>query len=54
VFLVVILSLAVIVVRGPARFFEAGAVQSGANCAMHHNCPGTDEALDAHNGVQDR
>jgi hypothetical protein len=51
----VILCLAIIVVRGPARFFEAGAVQSGATCATHNHCPGTDDqALDAHNGAQDR
>jgi hypothetical protein len=54
VLLAVILCLAIIVVRGPARFFDTRAVQTGATCAMHRNCPGTDESLDAHNGAQDR
>ena len=54
VLVAVILCLAVIVVRGPARFFDTRAVQTGATCAMHRNCPGTDESLDAHNGAQDR
>jgi len=39
VFVAVIIMLAVIVVRGPDRFFQASAVQAGASCAVHHNCP---------------
>jgi hypothetical protein len=44
VFLAVIVTLAVIVARGPARFFTARDVQSEAACTVRH-CPTTaDEA----------
>jgi hypothetical protein len=45
IFVVVIITLAVIVVRGPARFFQAPAVQSDASCTVRH-CADTIEAPD--------
>ncbi len=45
VLLAVIMTLAIIVARGPVKFFEANAVQSGASCAVRH-CPDSDEAPD--------
>jgi hypothetical protein len=45
VLLAVIVTLAIIVTRGPAKFFEATAVQSGASCVVRH-CPDSDAAPD--------
>ena len=47
VLLAVIVTLAIIVARGPVKFFEATAVQSGASCAVRH-CPDTIETPDGH------
>jgi hypothetical protein len=47
VLIAVIATLVVIVARGPTRFFEAGAVQSGASCTVRY-CLDTDEAPNSH------
>jgi hypothetical protein len=38
----VVATLLIIIARGPAKFFEAGAVQSGVSCTVRH-CPPTDD-----------
>jgi hypothetical protein len=44
VFVAVIIMLAVIVVRGPARFFQASSVQSDASCMVRHCATSTTQA----------
>jgi hypothetical protein len=44
VFVAVIIMLAVIVMRGPARFFQASNVQSDASCMVRHRVTGTAQA----------
>ena len=48
VFVAVIIMLAVIVVRGPARFFEAPDVQTDASCTVRHCPPAPDDQPDGH------
>jgi hypothetical protein len=43
----VIVTLAIIVTRGPTKFFETRAVQSGVSCTVRH-CPATDDEPDGH------
>ncbi len=43
----VIVTLAIIVARGPTKFFETSAVQSGVSCAVRH-CPAPDGEPDGH------
>ena len=38
----VIITLGVIIARGPAKFFEARDVQSGVSCTVRH-CPAPDD-----------
>jgi hypothetical protein len=42
VFVAVMVALVLIVVRGPAKFFEARDVQSDASCTVRH-CPAPDD-----------
>jgi len=46
VLVAVIATLAIIVARGPTKFFESRSVQSGATCAMRH-CPTMAETPDS-------
>ncbi|HEX4271395.1 MAG TPA: hypothetical protein VHZ32_08405 [Rhizomicrobium sp.] len=43
----VIITLGVIIARGPTKFFEARDVQSGVSCTVRH-CPAPDGEPDGH------
>jgi len=54
VFVAVIIMLAVIVVRGPARFFQASSVQSDASCMLRHCVTGTTQAPNGQSWPKDQ
>ncbi|HEY2011347.1 MAG TPA: hypothetical protein VGH23_20320 [Rhizomicrobium sp.] len=53
-FVAVIVMLAVIVVRGPARFFQARDVQSDASCTVRHCATSPTQAPNGQNWPRDQ
>ncbi len=48
IFLVVLLALVIIIMRGPAKFFEARDVQTDASCIVRHCPPLPDDQQGGH------